>query len=98
MSEEKEMTFLDHLEELRWHVIRALLAVIFLTCVAFWKIEWIFENIVFAPAQLSFPTFKYMCDMGVLVGMEESLCVKELPFIVQSRNMTGQFMMSITGA
>lgn len=98
MSEEKEMTFLDHLEELRWHVIRALLAVVILTIAAFWKIEWIFQNIVFAPAQLSFPTFKYMCDLGNFVGMPEALCVTDLPFIVQSRNMTGQFMMSITGA
>lgn len=98
MSEEKEMTFLDHLEELRWHVIRALIAVVVLTIAAFANIEWIFQNVVFAPAQLSFPTFQYMCDLGKLVGMAESLCVKELPFIVQSRNMTGQFMMSVTGA
>ena len=98
MSEEKEMTFLDHLEELRWHVIRALLAVVVLTIVAFIFIEWIFENIVFAPAKLDFPTFEYMCKLGDLVGMKESLCVTELPFIVQSRNMTGQFMMSITGS
>lgn len=98
MSDEKEMTFLDHLEELRWHAIRASLSVVILTVVAFWKIEWIFENIVFAPAKLDFPTFEYMCKLGDLVGMKETLCVKELPFIVQSRNMTGQFMMSITGA
>jgi sec-independent protein translocase protein TatC len=98
MSEEKEMTFLDHLEELRWHVIRALLAVVALMFVAFWKIEWIFQNIIFAPAQLDFVTFKYMCDLGRLTGTEGTLCVTELPFIVQSRNMTGQFMMSITGA
>jgi sec-independent protein translocase protein TatC len=98
MSEEKEMTFLDHLEELRWHVIRALGAVVVLTFVAFWQIEWIFQNIVFAPAQMNFITFKYMCNLGELTGLQETLCIKELPFIVQSRNMTGQFMMSITGS
>ena len=98
MSEEKEMTFLDHLEELRWHVIRALGAVVILMFVAFWQIEWIFQNIVFAPAQITFPTFKYMCKLGEWVGMTETLCISDLPFIVQSRNMTGQFMMSITGA
>ncbi|HEY3429358.1 MAG TPA: twin-arginine translocase subunit TatC [Cyclobacteriaceae bacterium] len=98
MSEEKEMSFLDHLEELRWHVIRALLAVVILTIVAFIYIEWIFENIVFAPAKVDFITFKYMCTLGEMVGMKDSLCVTDLPFIVQSRNMTGQFMMSITGA
>jgi sec-independent protein translocase protein TatC len=98
MSEEKEMTFLDHLEELRWHVIRALLAVIVLTITAFIFIKEIFEYIVFAPAKLDFPTFKYMCELGKLTGTEATLCVSELPFMVQSRNMTGQFMMSITAS
>ena len=98
MSEEKEMTFLDHLEELRWHVIRALLAVIILTITAFIFIKEIFEYIVFAPAKIDFPTFKYMCELGKLTGTEATLCVSELPFMVQSRNMTGQFMMSITAS
>ena len=97
MSEEKEMTFLDHLEELRWHVIRALLAVVILTIGAFVYVEWIFTNIIFAPASLDFPTFKYMCKIGELLGLQ-GLCVTDLPFKVQSRNMTGQFMMSITAA
>ena len=98
MSLEKEMSFLDHLEELRWHFIRALLAVIVLTIVAFYFVRWIFENIIFAPAKLDFPTFKYMCQLGDWLGLQESLCITELPFIVQSRNMTGQFMMSLTAS
>jgi sec-independent protein translocase protein TatC len=98
MAEEKEMTFLDHLEELRWHVIRALLAVVILTVVAFFNVKWIFTNIIFAPASIDFPTFKYMCQLGQAIGMGDSLCVTELPFKVQSRMMTGQFMMSITAA
>jgi sec-independent protein translocase protein TatC len=54
MSEEKEMTFLDHLEELRWHVIRALLAVVVFTIAAFIMAKWIFSNIIFAPASVDF--------------------------------------------
>jgi sec-independent protein translocase protein TatC len=42
MAEEKEMTFLDHLEELRWHIIRSLLAVVILTIAAFIYCPWIF--------------------------------------------------------
>jgi sec-independent protein translocase protein TatC len=97
MSEEKEMAFLDHLEELRWHVVRAVGAIFICMIVAFIFVPWIFENIVFAPAKLDFPAFKYMCQLGQLSGIEE-LCVKELPFKIQSRNMTGQFMMSLTAA
>lgn len=97
MAEEKEMAFLDHLEELRWHVVRAVGATFICMIVAFIFIREIFDNIVFAPAQLDFPAFKYMCDLGKLVGLDE-LCVTELPFKIQSRNMTGQFMMSLTAS
>lgn len=98
MAEEKEMAFLDHLEELRWHVVRAVGAIILMMIVSFAYIKEIFENIVFAPAKISFPTFHYMCELGKLTGFEASLCVTELPFKVQSRLMTGQFMMSLTAA
>lgn len=99
MSGEKEMTFLDHLEELRWHIIRSVLAIIVLMIVAFVYIEDIFNYIVFAPAQIDFVFFKWMCALGELTGAKEALCiVEDLPFKVQSRNMTGQFMMSITAS
>jgi sec-independent protein translocase protein TatC len=98
MSEEKEMTFLDHLEELRWHVIRAFIAIIVFMVTAFYFIEWIFDNIVFAPAKVDFIFFKWMCKLGAVTGATESLCITDLPFKIQSRNMTGQFMMSITAS
>ena len=93
-SGEKEMSFLEHLEELRWHVIRALVAVIIFTIGAFVLAPWIFENVIFAPARVDFPTFKWLCKLGDLLGYE-GLCVKDIPFKVQSRNMTGQFTMHI---
>ena len=98
MSSEKEMTFLDHLEELRWHVIRAVLAIVIMMIAAFVYITEIFNYIVFAPAKVDFIFFKWMCKLGDLTGATETLCVTDLPFKVQSRNMTGQFMMSITAS
>jgi sec-independent protein translocase protein TatC len=91
---EKDMSFLDHLEELRWHIVRSVIAIMVFTIFAFVTAPWIFENIIFAPARVDFPTFKALCRFGDLVGAE-SLCVKEMPFKIQSRNMTGQFTMHI---
>lgn len=93
-NEEKEMSFLDHLEELRWHLIRSLIAVIVFTIVAFVSARWIFENVVFAPARPDFPTFKALCKLGAALNYE-GLCITDIPFKVQSRNMTGQFTMHI---
>lgn len=93
--QEKEMSFLEHLEELRWHVVRALAAVLVFTIVAFFFAPWIFQNIIFAPARIDFPTFTWLCNLGHFFGSGDSLCVKEIPFKVQSRFMTGQFSMHI---
>ena len=88
------MSFLEHLEELRWHVIRALAAVIVFTIVSFVMAQWVFGNIIFAPARVDFPTFQVLCKLADYIG-NEGLCVKEIPFKVQSRNMTGQFTMHL---
>jgi sec-independent protein translocase protein TatC len=97
MAEEKEMAFLDHLEELRWHVVRSVSVIFIAMILSFVYIKEIFKYIIFAPGRIEFPAFKYMCQFGKLVGLDE-LCVTELPFKIQSRQMTGQFMMSLTAA
>jgi sec-independent protein translocase protein TatC len=97
MAEEKEMAFLDHLEELRWHVVRASAAIVIAMIGSFFYIKEIFEYVIVAPGRLSFPTFTYMCKIGNALNMQE-LCVTDLPFKIQSRNMTGQFMMSLTAS
>jgi sec-independent protein translocase protein TatC len=93
-SAEKDMTFLDHLEELRWHVIRSLAAVVIFTIVAFILAPWIFDNIIFGPARVTFPTFRWLCSLGQVFGTE-GLCIEEFQFKLQSRYMTGQFTMHI---
>lgn len=87
---EKEMSFLDHLEELRWHLIRATLAVVIMACVAFLFKEFIFDVIIFGPKKASFPTYRLLCRSAQLLGLD-SFCFTELPFRVQSRTMAGQF-------
>ncbi len=95
MNEEKEMSFLDHLEELRWHIVRSIMAIMVLTVVAFIFTPWVFENIIFAPSRVDFPTFRWLCKLGEITGATDALCAKPFPFKVQSRYMTGQFTMQI---
>ncbi|HEX5169817.1 MAG TPA: twin-arginine translocase subunit TatC [Cyclobacteriaceae bacterium] len=97
-EEEREMSFLDHLEELRWHVVRSLFAIIFFTIGAFLSAKWIFQNVIFAVGRPEFVTFKWLCKLAKLTGFEDSLCVTEIPFKIQSRYMMGQFTMHITSS
>ncbi len=92
------MAFLDHLEELRWHVVRSVSVIFIMMIVAFIFTKWIFDNIIFAPAQTDFITFQWLCQLGELTGTSDALCVKELPFKIQSRFLTGQFTMQLTAS
>ncbi len=61
---ESEMSFFDHLEALRWHLIRAAIAILVFTGVAFWKYDFIFNKIIMAPFYPSFFTYRMLCKFG----------------------------------
>lgn len=91
------MSFLEHLEELRWHLIRALIAIFIFTILAFVYREFIFQNIIFAPTRVDFFTFKALCQLSQLTGTN-AFCVEEIPLTFQNRTMTGQFTMALTAS
>jgi sec-independent protein translocase protein TatC len=90
-SIEKEMSFLDHLEDLRWHLIRATLAIVIVATVAFLAKDFIFDVIIFGPKSPDFPTYKLLCRIATNIGLEDSFCFTEEQFRIQSRTMAGQF-------
>jgi sec-independent protein translocase protein TatC len=57
-KEEAEMSFFDHLEELRWHLIRAISAIVIIGLVLFGFKSFVFNGIIFAPLQETFPTYQ----------------------------------------
>lgn len=85
------MSFLDHLEELRWHLIRATLAVVVAGIFAFIAKEFIFDIVLLGPKQPDFITYQILCDVAKSVGLDESFCYTEIPFSIQNRTMSGQF-------
>ena len=86
-----EMSFLDHLEELRGHLIKATLAVLIFASVAFICKDIVFKTILFGPAKVDFVTYNGLCNLSKALGMDESLCITEMPFEIQSRTLAGQF-------
>ena len=94
-EEPKEMSFLDHLEELRWHLIRSTMAVVIIGCVAFAMSGYIFDNIIFAPSKMNFPTYRFFCELGKYFNYVSDFCAESLPFTIQSRTMAGQFSADI---
>ena len=97
MQKEKEMSFIDHLEELRWHIIRSLAAILVFSIIAFLSKDIVFGIILLGPSKADFWTYQFLCDIGQKINIS-TFCISELPFIIQSRQMTGQFMMHISSS
>ncbi|WAC11096.1 twin-arginine translocase subunit TatC [Dyadobacter pollutisoli] len=96
-SEGKEMSFLGHLEELRWHVIRAGGSILVFAILAFIYIKEIYHYVIIAPSQPDFWTYRMLCILADKVGYEE-LCIKALNFKLQAIGVGDQFTMSMTSA
>lgn len=94
-NEGVEMTFIEHLEELRWHLIRSIAAVLVFMIIVFLNINKIFNLVILGPAHTDFWTYRKLCEIADWSGIT-SLCVDELNFSLMSREVSGQFMMSLT--
>jgi sec-independent protein translocase protein TatC len=92
---EEEMSFLEHLEELRWHLIRSVIAIVVFMVISFFFMGDIFRIIILAPSQVDFITYRVLCDIGNSIGIP-SLCVEKMNFSLMSREVSGQFMMAMT--
>ena len=90
MAEKKEMTFLEHLEELRWHLVRSAISIVVLSTVAFIFKNIIFDKIILAPKNPAFITNRLLCEFGEWMDIT-ALCINSVPIQLININLTGQF-------
>jgi sec-independent protein translocase protein TatC len=95
-TDEAEMSFIDHLEALRWHVIRSLLAVLIAAIGFFLFIDWIFDNVIMGPTRNDFISYRALCSISHKLGMGNSLCMPPMELNLQVTSVSGTFMSSIT--
>ncbi len=87
-----EMSFLDHVEDLRWHLIRSTLGILAAATLAFIFKKFVFDVIIFGPTHMSFPTYEGLCRVSQFLGMTDTtFCAEKFPFIIQNRTVAGQF-------
>ena len=85
-----EMSFLDHLEELRWLLVRSSAAVVIMGIVSYFFADFIFSDLIFGPTDPSFITYRFFCEASHYFGFADSICITELNFIIQNTQMEGQ--------
>lgn len=91
LSDEKEMSFLDHLEELRWHIIRSLIAIIIFAIAAFIAKDFVIGTVLLGPSRTDFFTYRKFCELAELINTP-ALCIDTLRFELVSRKLSSQFM------
>lgn len=94
-KEGKEMTFLEHLEELRWHIIRALVAILSLGIVLFLFQGWMFDVVIFGPTQPDFLSYRAICSLSNAVGLGDMMCFSPPDFQKIATGFGEPFIISI---
>ncbi len=95
VNEQAEMTFIDHLEELRWHIIRSLIAIIIGSIIVGFNITYVVDQIFMGPVHKEFITYKWLCQIGNWIHIPD-LCMNNFNLRFQSNAMTEQFLMTFT--
>jgi sec-independent protein translocase protein TatC len=96
-AEPQEMSFIDHLEALRWHIIRAAIAVLVFTLGAFLAKDFLFHDLILGPSRADFWTYRMFCEFGKLMNAPD-LCLDPIKFDIQNRQMSGQLTMHISSS
>jgi sec-independent protein translocase protein TatC len=91
-----EMSFIEHLEALRWHIVRSVLAIVILAVFAFIKIDWIFENIIMGPLKQDFLSVVGLCKLSHFLHIGDTLCLPAANVQLQTTAFGSQFISSIT--
>lgn len=87
----EEMSFLDHLEDLRWHLVRSVVVVFSLAIVLFFFSDFVFGTVIFGPKHVDFLTYRAMCKFSYFIGAGESMCIRKIPFELINTELSGQF-------
>ncbi len=91
LPNEKQMGFLEHLEELRGRLFKSILAICLVSGFLFYKKDWVFDIVLFGPRNPDFFSFKMWCRLSELIGAGDKLCVSEIKYELINTSMLGNF-------
>lgn len=94
-AREKEMSFVEHLEELRWHIFRSGAAVLLVAIVLFIAKKTVFDLFIFGPTKPDFPTYKLLCKLSEIIGIGKAFCIESFHFNIINIEVAGQFLVHL---
>ena len=78
INNQEKRPFFSHLEDLRWHLVRSVLAILVGSILTFLNKSFIFDYIIFACKNNDFPTYVFLCNLS------NKLCIQDMPFILMN--------------
>ena len=94
-QKEAEMSFIEHLEELRWHIIKSISSVFLFTIIVFVAKDFVFGKIILGPSNNEFFTYDILCNISEKLGLSKALCIDNIKFSIQNIDLPGQFLIHI---
>ena len=91
-----EMAFVDHLEELRCHIIRSVIAILVFAVVIFINIKWVFDNVITGPINPNFISYRVICNISHSLNLGDGLCLPPIAVNMQTTTFGGQFFSSFS--
>jgi len=95
-QERAEMSFIEHLEVLRGHLFRSVLAIAAGAIVFIVYNSFFVREVLMGPTHADFPTYKWLCKLGHAIGLGDNMCMKDIGLKMQSTSVSGQFSMYFT--
>jgi sec-independent protein translocase protein TatC len=87
---EAEMGFFDHVEALRWHLLRSVIAIVICAGIVGVYYDVVFDKIILGITSKDFPTYRLMCEVGQKLHIEGICIDKDMPLELQNISMFGQ--------
>lgn len=96
-NDSEEMTFVDHLEALRGHIIRSILAILVLAIAIFMNIDWVYDAIVMGPIRNDFVSYRALCNFSHFLHLGDALCLPPMPkgYKLLGATVSGPFMAAL---
>ena len=95
-SLESEMSFFDHIDVLRKHLLRGLLVIVLFTIAAFWYYDFLFNTIIMGPKKPDFWTYRMMCKLvQIFPSLGSDFCITKINGKIINTEMAGQFTLQI---
>jgi sec-independent protein translocase protein TatC len=96
-AEQTEMSFVDHLEALRWHIMRSVIVWLIAAIAIFVFIDWVYDNIILGPSRIDFVSYGALCRFGHWLGVGDGLCMPpvKINFLITQVNGTFTSALSI---